>query len=189
MLGVRRNLSSLLAPQLPLTQGAREAAEMEPSQQLQGCHPPHVQMQAHLLAHPCPGWVIDHLSLWAETTPAAHLSTQLCKKPSDLLAVLPYPSSACQSSSSGEREQGQPEEEEPWCTSTPAAHPQQHTQGSTEGTWSPSSSHCPARLCSPWTSGGSIFDTSPSSRKVPEEQQCLKPDSNLVLISWYQLLL
>lgn len=40
------------------------------------------------------GWAIDHLSLWGETTGTDHLPTQLCKKTSDLLAVLPCPSSA-----------------------------------------------------------------------------------------------
>lgn len=46
---VRRNLSSLPAPQLPLTQGVGQAAEVEPSQQLKSSHPPHVQTQKHPL--------------------------------------------------------------------------------------------------------------------------------------------
>lgn len=187
VLMVRRNLSSLLAPQLPLTQGVGQAAEVEPSQQLKSSHPPHVQTQKHPLGQ----WCLFRLSKAGLLTaslcgvrPQAQLTSLLSCVKKLLISWLschvpPLPNKAAllvRGSKVSQRRGSPGAPQHPLHTYSRAVGLRSScSEGNREGNWSPSSSHCPARLCWPWASGGSVFHTSPSSRRAPEEQQCLKP--------------
>lgn len=68
---------------------------------------------------------------------------------------------------------------------TPTAEQWGCSEGSTEGSWSPSSSHCPASCAGPER----LEEVFLTQVRPPEEQQCLKPDSNFLLLSWHEFLL
>lgn len=162
---------------------------MEPSQQLRSCHLP-MGRYRRIPWDVIPGHAGRLTSSLHGGRPLVQLPSllRLCKETSYLMAVLPCPSSAQQSSSAAE---GEP------C----APHPLLHTcnravglhRGCQRATQRGAGVHHPPPAqqgCAgpEHVDGGSGFDTSPSSRRVPEEQQCLKPDSNLLLLSWYELL-
>lgn len=82
---VRRSPSSLSAWHME----ARQAAEMEPSQQLEGCHPSYVQIRTPPWkvspAQVQEGWAISrplhHVSLWGDTAGTAWLGLPLIPPP------------------------------------------------------------------------------------------------------------
>lgn len=158
MLRVRRNLSNLLPPQLPLTQGADE---MEPSQQLKSCHPPQVQIQTHPL-----GWrSLARLGKAGRLTislcgvrPQVQLTSLLSCVKNLLISWLcchvpPLPNKASllvRESKVSQRWEspGAPQHLLHIHSRAVGLH-RGCSEDSTEGSWSPSSSHCPARLCWP----------------------------------------
>lgn len=151
---------------LPPAQGVQPAAEVEPSEQLEGSHPPQVQM----------------LSCGRGTPQAAEIIISC----SSLLWFPPL--------TKWHREEHHQAAHREGSLSAPQWQLNRATQGVLR--WGKKGCPLPITLpapqqgcCWPWTAEDGAFDMSLSSRSAPEEQQYLRHHTSILFISWQEWVL